>query len=410
MKSNIYSLLIDFSILAVVSILLLATENTLFRQNVVLYDLAWAIVVLVAILTIFLRPRKRMKHSDFPKDLAKTIENSLPHDAIKLFKDWYLEKLINYYSFIKNKSGIGLANDSSKKMAMDISKAFERIGNEPLYQVLEDRNKDNAIVSIIFFTVLLRSLSGFANKSIFDKPVSQYRDTFNIINLNDANRHLFREHYRLYEIGTILSNNFSALNFNSDIEDILCFALKNQPTTTDRVVDNLPAESLDILSEKPNINPSKTSTHPEAITSISDLNRGNEITDSTPDEIEIKKDVDTSIEHCTDDKSNCEKFIKWLQRQLKRNPANESFYFFYKRSFGNSNLFVSETAFVDFSKKSNIKVNDIKHSLVEMGIAKNNIFKFSKEGQPSIPLTIVQVDFNFECLTELDGDIEEGEV
>lgn len=412
MKVYIPSILTDFAILAVVAFLLFATENTLFRGNVRLYEIAWVIIVFAALLTIFLRPRNKIKNSGFPKELVKTIENSLPHEAIKLFQNWYLGKLNKYHSFIKKRLGIERSNEQSKELAIKIAGTFARLSDDLLYKALEDRNKDNAIVSIIFFTVLLNSLSEFASNSIFDKPVSKYRDVFNIISLNDAETFLFREHYRLYEIGTILGDNFSNLNINADIQDILGLALDQQKEVAHKEIDSSPLEGNSKSPEQTLVNISEDNDACNKDTSTTSQNNEHATETNNGTEISSEDNIDATNDHTAIsnvDRSNCDKFIKWLQRQLKRNPVNEGFYFFQDQLFGNNCLFISDTAFVDFSKKSNLKVNDIKHSLVTIEIAKPDRFKLSKEGQPSLPLTAIEVDFNLECLTELDGKIEEGE-
>jgi len=103
MVKQLFSVANDFLILIVAAVALLIFKNQISHAGVWLYELAWVVVIVAVIGTILLKPKKSKAVPVFPRELAKRIENSLPHDAIKLYQSWLLISLDKCYRIYQKK-------------------------------------------------------------------------------------------------------------------------------------------------------------------------------------------------------------------------------------------------------------------------------------------------------------------
>ena len=228
MIKYLYTLVSDFVILIIAAIALFFFKSLIIQEGVWLYELAWVVIIIATIGTILLKPRKPKITPVFPRELAKRIENALPHDAIKLYQSWLLMSLDKCYQNLQKQRPKEALSDLANTLADKLIFVFNRTPSDCLYKILEERNKDNAFVALTFFTTVIESLKPYAVKSLFKKPLSAYRDVFTQITLENAPNYLFREHYRLYELGALVEGRWLSLNFNSDLEPLLRSALAPQ--------------------------------------------------------------------------------------------------------------------------------------------------------------------------------------
>ena len=403
MVKQLFSAASDFVILIIAAVALFIFKNQITHVGVWAYELAWVVVVASLIATILLKPKKTKVAPAFPRELAKRIENALSHDAIKLYHSWLLMSLDNCYRIYQQKQSkealSELANDITDKLVFTIN----RVPKERLYKLLEERNKDNAFIALIFFTTLIKTLEPKAIKAIFKKPISAYRDVFTLIQLNNAPQFLFREHYRLYELGALVGYQWQSLNFNSDIEQQLRSTLEPQlledkrqvretSTKTDANASPMPESKDETQCHQINENPEQEEkTSPVAVQAIVEVE---------PQNAENTNSIETE---------QCDKFFKWLQRQIIRKPINEAHYFYQNdKQHGANRIFITEAALADFSKKTQVSTDEILKSLVLLSHSDGKTYQLNVEGEGDKTLIFVAIDFDVKVSSDLNGTILEA--
>lgn len=407
MIKHLYALLSDFVILIIAAIALFFFKSLIIQEGVWLYELAWVVIIIATIGTILLKPRKPKVTPVFPRELAKRIENALPHDAIKLYQSWLLTSLDKCYQNLQKQRPKEALSDLANALADKLIFVFNRTPSDCLYKILEERNKDNAFVALTFFTTVIESLKPYAVNSLFKKPLSAYRDVFTHITLENSPDYLFREHYRLYELGALVEGRWLSLNFNSDLEPLLRSALAPQ-LLEDQSQPKAPTP------KKPSVNEINASAEAESKTTLSQSQEAStaEQTDTHPSVVKetvIEDESKKAINTDNIETEQCEKFFKWLQRQIDRKPINCSEYFYQDcKQHGDSMLFITNIALSDFSKKTQIAANDIKEALVLLKHSDGKPYQFKKEGQPDKQLLSINVNFEIKTSSELSGSIEEG--
>lgn len=407
MIKYLYTLVSDFVILIIAAIALFFFKSPIIQEGVWLYELAWVVIIIATIGTILLKPRKPKVTPVFPRELAKRVENALPHDAIKLYQSWLLMSLDKCYQILQKQRSKEALSDLANALADKLIFVFNRMPRDCLYKILEERNKDNAFVALIFFTTVIESLKPYAVKSLFKKPLSAYRDVFTHITLENAPDYLFREHYRLYELGALVEGRWLSLNFNSDLEPLLRSALAPQ-LLEDKSQPKAPTPkkpSVNEINEISDTESKKTLSQSQEDSTAEQTGKPPAVVKETVVEDESKKTINTdNIET-----EQCEKFFKWLQRQIDRKPINCSEYFYQDcKQQGDSMLFITDIALSDFSKKTQISANVIKEALVLQKHSDGKPYQFKEEGQPDKQLLSINVNFEIKTSSELSGSIEEG--
>lgn len=403
MVKQLFSAASDFVILIIAAVALFIFKNQITHVGVWAYELAWVVVVASLMATILLKPKKTKVAPAFPRELAKRIENALPHDAIKLYNSWLLMSLDTCYRIYRQKQSkealSELANDITDKLVFTIN----RVPKESLYKLLEERNKDNAFIALIFFTTLIKTLEPKAIKAIFKKPISAYRDVFTLIQLNNAPQFLFREHYRLYELGALVGHQWQSLNFNTDIEQRLRLTLEPQlledkrqaretSTKTDANASPIPESKDETQRQQINENPEQEEkTSPVAKQAVADVE---------PQNTENTNSIETE---------QCDKFFKWLQRQIIRKPINEDYYFYQNdKQHGANRIFITEAALADFSKKTQVSADEILKSLVLLSHSDGKTYQLNVEGEGDKTLISVDIDFDVKASFDLNSTILEA--
>ena len=407
MIKYLYTLVSDFVILIMASIALFFFKSLIIQEGVWLYELAWVVIIIATIGTILLKPRKPKVTPVFPRELAKRIENALPHDAIKLYQSWLLMSLDKCYRILQKKRSKEALSDLANTLTDKLIFVFSRTPSDCLYKILEERNKDNAFVALTFFTTVIESLKPYAVKSLFKKPLSAYRDVFTHITLENAPDYLFREHYRLYELGALIEGRWLSLNFNSDLEPLLRSALAPQ-LLEDKSQSKAPTSKkpyVNEINEMSDTESKKNLSQSQEDSTVEQTGKPPAVIKETVVEDESKKAINTdNIET-----EQCEKFFKWLQRQIDRKPINCSEYIYQDcKQHGDSMLFITDIALSDFSKKTQIAANDIKEALVLLKHSDGKPYQFKEEGQPDKQLLSINVNFETKTSSELSGSIEEG--
>lgn len=389
--------LLDFMVLIIVVASLFIFKSEIMHVGFWLYELSWVIIIVVFVGIIFLKPKKSKVVTVFPQELAKKIEDALPHNAIKLYQSWLILSLNRCYQLCKNKQSNEILFELTKTISDKLVLILNRIPKDSLYTTLEERNKDNAFIALIFFTTIIKILESNAVKSIFKKPISAYRDVFTQIVLENASHFLFREHYRLYELGMLVSDEWSALNFNSDIETLLRSTLKPK-----LIEDASQSMQKPVLANEPIVK------------------ENNREVPFQEEKLEIKQEAEkATIVHEMDSESQksedisqieverCEKYFKWLRRQVDRKPVNNDYYFYQdSKKYGKDILFITDPAFTDFSKKTQINVDEMLKSLVALKYSNGKRYQLKVEGGPHVNLVSVAIS-NVNASSELNGAIEE---
>ncbi len=402
MFKHLYTLISDFVILILAASALFFFKSLIIQEGVWLYELAWVVIIIATIGTLLLKPRKTKVMPLFPRVNAKRIENALPHEAIKLYQSWLLMSLDQCYQPLKKKHSEEKLSDLVTVLTDNLVFIFNRVPEESLYKILEERNKDNAFVALLFFTTVIKTLEPYAVKSLFKKPVSAYRDVFTQITLEKAPGFLFREHYRLYDLGALVKGQWVSLNFNSDIEQLLRSvlapqllenksAIKTKKIASTKVNESADIESKGIVSKSQEDSVSKQ------------IDKKPVVAQEAVVEIELQNPVsadDIEIEQC-------KKFFKWLQRQVQRKPINKSPYFYQDcTQYGESMLFITECALADFSKKTQILASEIKKALMSLNHSDGKSYQLKEKGNLNKKLLSTVVDFEIKGSSKLKGIIE----
>jgi hypothetical protein len=379
------SLLSDFLIVILISGLLLLFKTTIVHESIWIYDIAWVVLAVTTIGLFFLRPRKTKAALSFPHEQVKRIEKALPYDAIKIYRSWFVLSLERCYNRSKNRLSKSARSDLAKALADKLVLVFNCVPKDSLYKVLEDRNKDNALIALIFFTTIIQVLKSKAAHTQFNKPISRYRDVFTWITLERAETFLFREHYRLYELGVLVGELWDLLNFNADIEPILKSVLLSPLLAdTSQSKGKKQAESemnISVLSEKKSEDPQQQTVN-----------------------------IDQSMQaiSCNADDEITAKFFKWLKRQMIRKPINSDQCFYQDRKQHDETvIFISDGAWLDFSKKAQVSESKIKSLLAAQKYSDGTSYRLKQEGVAPVRLWAVTVDFAIDCSHELAGSIEE---
>lgn len=409
MIKRLSSVISDFVILLLTGGLLLLFKDSLLHEGVWLYDAAWLVCVIAVIATFLLRPRKSNGVVSFPEDQAKRIEKALPHDAIKIHQAWLIQSLEKCYRASHKKCSKEALFHLAKTLADTLVITFNRLPKDVLYQILEERNKDNAAVALIFFTSIIRVLNTNVADAIFNKPIVGYRDVFTRITLEEAKTFLFREHYRLYELGALLEGRWLALHFNHDIEPVLKSALA--PDLLEDKSRAAPTKPFDVEKTEPDtahkvneVSEKQRDIHrKDDATEIPVMNAANLLEATVQNS--LYAEPTTISERETPLKVS--KFFKWLQRQIKRKPINKDPYFYQRGTqYGKEPLFLSDRALADFFKKTHISCDEIKTLLTAQGYSDGRSYRLKTEGPSVVSLMAIHVNFDVVCLHELSGTIE----
>lgn len=403
MVKQLFSAASDFMILIIAAAALFIFKNQITHVGVWVYELAWVVIGVSIIATVLLKPKKTKAATVFPRELAKRIENALPHDAIKLYQSWLLMSLDACYQIYQQKQSkealSELANNITDKLVFTIN----RLPKDSLYKLLEERNKDNAFIALVFFTTLIKTLEPKAIKSIFKKPISAYRDVFTHIQLNNAPQFLFREHYRLYELGALVGYQWHLLNFNSDIEPHLRLTLEPQLLEDKRQASQVSSETDANASPAPE---SKDVTpRQQEDEKPKQEEKASPVVEEAASEVEPQNAENTNQIEA----EQCDKFFKWLQRQIIRKPINEDHCFYQDdKQYGTNRVFISEAALADFSKKTQVSADEIIKSLVLLSHSDGKTYQLNVEGEDDKTLISVAIDVDVKASSDLNGTILEA--
>ena len=154
-----------------------------------------------------LRATKKSKtsHTGFSAILLRRIENAIPHGALNLFQLWFTPSIVLAHQDLSKKLMQDASQALSEKMAEHLISNFTKLPNI-LYAEIENKNRDNAVVTLVFCVAMLRFLINYAPTRILNKTVSPYRYAFSFLKLNKADEFLYRESYRLFELGQLVTN------------------------------------------------------------------------------------------------------------------------------------------------------------------------------------------------------------
>jgi len=170
-------------------------------------------------LTTWLKKKSSTPIGKFPAEYLRKIENAFPHEAIKLFQSWFTPAIQSSYQDLSQ----SLSQQDAKQLAENLTEYLLiniRKLPSPLYLELENKNRNNAIVCILFFVSMIRFLAPFAPTKVLNKRISPYRYVFSFLQLHRAIEFLYREHYRLFELGQLVTDT-PKIHLNQDIEAML---------------------------------------------------------------------------------------------------------------------------------------------------------------------------------------------
>ncbi len=355
-----------------------------------------------------------------------TLEALMPQQALNLYRNGLLPSLTHCYVRQSKKLEAEALQLWVHQIVQAVRHTFDRaFPNSVLYQVQEQRNRDHAVVALLFVVSVVRVLKEEARTQVFGQPVSPYRGVFDAFPLTRLFSVLFRESYRLYELSVLVAEEPAPLVFNRDVDLFLRGAL------SPRLLAN-PKKSKKKKKRK------KIAGQGEAVTvAVSSVGEATPVeTPLTPLSSEIEVQVDTApAQSLSESSSNkpkptkkrksktkkkkpapiqealpssteqppvqqaseasgslaYQKYQTWLVRQLKRQPVNAGRFFYTSEEFDCNAVFVAEAGWQDFSRKAQVDVGALKRELVELGDSDGLPYRLVA-GETITPLTRVLLE------------------
>lgn len=340
----------EIVILFVAMIILWFLKGNIIAYGKGFYDLLWIFLLSGFCLLFFLRPRTKAKKTTFPEAELKKIEKRVPHQAISLMP-WFVETLNKVYAALLSEIKETKTSEFVADFVSAIEIKFSKIQKIGLYQLLENKSRDNAFIAMVFFMVLINDLIKHSPARILNKKVSPYRWAMSFISLDIAPKYLGKESFRFYELARLTTNNFDDLIFNSDLSDLF------------KKVFLAEASKAQVLLA------SKTSKNEKAL--------------------EIIKN-----------------FEKWLQRQLKKELINQGQRYFQDlQNYGNKYLFIVDEVLNRYLKASKQSKHEFLLMLKQQEVLDNGQFVFKQKNEKNLSIHKIKISFKTEVLVTLAGEI-----
>ncbi len=355
-----------------------------------------------------------------------TLEALMPQQALNLYRNGLLPSLTHCYVRQSKKLEAEALQLWVHQIVQAVRQTFERaFPNSVLYQVQEQRNRDHAVVALLFVVSVVRVLKEEARTQVFGQPVSPYRGVFDAFPLTRLFELLFRESYRLYELSVLVAEEPAPLVFNRDVDLFLRGALSPRllanPQTQKKKKKRKKAagqgEALTVavstageaaLVEKP---PTHFSSEIEIKVDTAPAKSPSESSSDKPKSTKKKKSktkkkkaapiqevVPSSTEQPPVQQASeasgslaYQKYQTWLVRQLKRQAVNTGKYFYTSKRFDPKTVFVAEAGWEDLSRKAQVDVGALKRELVELGDSDGLPYRLVV-GETITPLTRVLLD------------------
>ncbi len=361
---------LECAVLAVVPIILWLLSDLLIDWcGILAYLILWGMWGGYGVL-VLLRSRKPKPRLVFPRANIQEIEAVLPHESLKLFQQWLVPGVLDSLYERHILTEVANPTEMVKLITHELKQSVSKISKEALYKSLKDPNCAHAYVALIVLTITLRCIAAQEEAVVGNKKVSPYRNLMIHIQWNQAKEVLFREMYRLSELGILLQGNLTALFLNVDLQEPLW-------------------QILEIIEM------------PEQGKAQQQVAQQNGAVD--------KKVAAKSV-------ASAELFFKWVQREMRQHPLNQGSYFFKTPEMfiqQQNQIYVSESALVGFALHTKMAVGEIKKTLLSEGVLATEAYQLKQANSPVVRLYLVTIHFNVHCIEPVSGiitAIEEGSV
>ncbi len=359
------------------------------------------VIVLVCLSVILLRPRYVATVLGFPDALSQTIESSLPHDALTLYQQGLRPSLDNCFRYCQ---GRGAAEEFSTAVAKHIAQRLDVLKKSgALYECLEARHKDHALMTLIIFVTVIEAMTPFVPTKVFDQPVPPYRTIFPMLNMELASRQLFRESYRLYEISSLLNAQYSTLLFNQDTQAILQTTLSPLSASERSESD----KTIESTQKKPTRLKSATTTPNEQANSNDGRDeQGADMATSQPIGEGDDGNKPTTPRLDTDVAEAIVKFLPWLEKQVQRYPINETGKFYGQREM--RCLWMTESAMQEYVQAIGVPPQAFITALQAQGVLGSQSYYYVDDTKTVPLLVIPNLSFTLPMVKAIPGRIKEG--
>lgn len=359
-----------------------------FTQPVTMMWVVAIGLMVMAVVMGLLQPKKSPALPKFPRSLALKLERGLMVEAVPLYRQWLLPGLSQAFSETQTPVWC-------EAFANAVCQAIKAVPSELWYQSFETRSRDHAALTLIFLTIYLRLRA----MNLSTQQVSPYRDPLKQFPWEVAKTHLFRESFRLLELGQCVAGKFDNLQFNQDIQLILANALseKTAPSELENQTTPTPAEA------KP-----KVTTQPACKTTQIPVEAKPKQVIPPASGNDKKSPFVSAVKSQTQDTSKViKKFDRWLTQQLKRQPINTGSFFFVHANF-QTQLFLTDMALIDFTAKTQESKTDLINTLQLAKRSDGKCYQLKRANESSTDLVAIEtpIDLNEAWLHPTNHTIE----